>query len=204
MSLVTSAELTFRPANEASWEDLQAVFGRRGTAAQCQCQRQVLGDHDWWPMTVDERARLLHEQTNAGDPGAAETVGLVAYLDGEPVGWVAVAPRPTYRRLFGSNVPWDGRHEDKTDDTVWSVPCFVVRAGFRGQGLTYELAHAAVDFARERGAASVEGYPIVAKSGKKITWNEASVGSPQVFAEAGLQQVSSPTVRRRVMRVDFD
>jgi GNAT superfamily N-acetyltransferase len=76
-------------------------------------------------------------------------------------------------------------------------------AGFRGRGLTYDLAQAAVEFAREAGAAAVEGYPIVAKPGGKITWDEASVGTPQVFGAAGLAQVSSPTVRRRVMRADF-
>jgi GNAT superfamily N-acetyltransferase len=197
-------ELTIRPANEATWEDLQTVFGTRGAASRCQCQRQVLGDHDWWYMPVEERAQLLHEQTNVDDPDAPETCGLVAYLDGEPVGWVAVAPRTTYRRLRGSNVPWAGRAEDQADDTVWSVTCFVVRAGFRGQGLTYELARAAVDFARRRGAAALEGYPIVAKQGQRITWDEASVGTPEVFGAAGLEQVSSPTVRRRVMRIDFD
>lgn len=203
MGDTTGSSLTIRPANEAAWADLQTVFGSRGAASRCQCQRQVLGDHDWWFMPVEERAQLLHEQTNVDDPDAPETAGLVAYLDGEPVGWVAVAPRTTYRRLLGSSVPWAGRAEDKADDTVWSVTCFVVRTGFRGQGLTYELALAAVEFARERGAAAVEGYPIVAKPAQKITWDEAAVGSPQVFAAAGLEQVSSPTVRRRVMRIDF-
>ena len=196
--------LTIRPANEATSDDLETVFGTRGAASRCQCQRQVLGDHDWYRMSVEERAALLHEQTNVGDPAAADTCGLVAYLDDEPVGWVAVAPRTTYRRYLGSNVPWDGRSEDKTDDSVWSVTCFVVRKGFRDQGLCYELAEAAVEFARERGAAAVEGYPIVAKPGQRVIWDEASVGTPTVFAAAGLEQVSSPTVRRRVMRRDFD
>jgi ribosomal protein S18 acetylase RimI-like enzyme len=196
--------LTIRPANEASWEDIQTVFGTRGAAARCQCQRQVLGDHDWWPMSVDERAQLLHEQTNVDDPDAPETCGLVAYDGSEPVGWVAVAPRTTYRRLLGSSVPWAGRSEDKTDDSVWAVTCFVVRSGFRSQGLCYALAQAAVEFARERGADALEGYPIVAKPGQRITWDEASVGTAQVFAAAGLERVSSPTVRRRVMRLDFD
>ena len=199
----TGPALTIRPANEASWEDLQTVFGTRGAASRCQCQRQVLGDRDWWFMPVEERAARLHEQTNVDDPDAADTCGMVAYVGDEPVGWVAVAPRTTYRRLLGSNVPWAGRSQDRSDDTVWSVTCFVVRAGFRDQGLCYELAQAAVEFARERGAAAVEGYPIVAKAGQRITWDEASVGTPQLFAAAGLEQVSSPTIRRRVMRVDF-
>lgn len=195
--------LAMRPANEATWDDLQTVFGTRGAAARCQCQRQVLGDHDWWPMTVEERAALLREQTNIDDPDAADTAGLVAYLGDEPVGWVAVGPRVNYRRLFGSTVAWKGRTQGKTDETVWSVTCFVTRAGYRGQGLMYELAHAAVDFARSRGAAALEAYPIVAKGDATITWDEASVGTPQVFAAAGLELVTSPTVRRRVMRVDF-
>ena len=84
------------------------------------------------------------------------------------------------------------------------MTCVFVRAGFRGRGIAYALVQAAVEFARERGARALEGYPIVAKPGQKITWDEASVGTPQVFAAAGLAQVSSPTVRRRVMRIDVD
>ena len=42
------------PANEASWDDLQAIL--TGTAGRCQCQRQRLGDHDWWYMPAG-RAR---------------------------------------------------------------------------------------------------------------------------------------------------
>ena len=98
-----------RPANEASWDDLVAVFGERGYPAVCWCQRQVLGDRVWYGTPPEERARLLHEQTSCGDPDAPATSGLVAYLDGEPAGWVAVGPRPSYRRLRGSPVPWKGR-----------------------------------------------------------------------------------------------
>lgn len=101
------------------------------------------------------------------------------------------------------DLTWRGRFEDKDDATVWVAACFVVRRGYRGRGLTYELARAAVDFARSRGAAALEGYPIVARGGGKVIWDEASVGTPQTFAAAGLREVSSPTVRRRVMRVDF-
>ncbi|PZR53726.1 GNAT family N-acetyltransferase [Xylanimonas oleitrophica] len=205
MSPPGDSALRFRAANDAPFEDLQAVLGA-STAGRCQCQRIVLGDRDWWDMPVAERRLRLHEQTNPDDPGAASTSGVIAYLDGEPVGWVAVAPRTTYRRYTGprsSSVPWQGRHEDRADGSVWAIVCFVVRKGCRGQGMTYELARAAVDLARERGAAAVEGYPIVAPPGQEITWDEASVGTPQVFAAAGLEEVGAPTVRRRVYRVDF-
>jgi hypothetical protein len=34
-----AAPFTIVPANEASWEHLQAVFGQCGEASRCQCQR---------------------------------------------------------------------------------------------------------------------------------------------------------------------
>ena len=198
-----AGSLTFRPANEVAFDDLQTVLGS-AAAGRCQCQRQVLGDREWWYMPVEERRFRLAEQTSPEDPDAPETSGVIAYLDGEPVGWVAVAPRPRFARLRGrSGVAWKGRFEDRLDESVWSATCFVVRKGYRGQGLMYELARGAVEFARSRGAAALEGYPITAKGGGTVVWDEASVGTPQVFAAAGMKTVSTPTLRRTVMRIDF-
>ena len=120
---------------------------------------------------------------HCGDPESGTTSGLVAYLDGEPVGWCAVEPRSAYPRLLRDcRVPWVGRAEDKTDDSVWAVTCFVTRAGFRRRGVSRALARAAVDFARERGARAVEGYPMITEPGQEITWGELHVGSRSIFA----------------------
>ena len=190
------------PANEASWEDLQAVFGTRGYAFRCQCQRYKIGHAGWTPVPLEERAFHLRRETNCGNPRAKTTSGLVAYLDGEPAGWCAVEPRTAYTRL-GGTTPWKGRKEDKTDAGIWAITCFVTRAGYRRRGLTYVLAQAAVEFARERGARAIEGYPMVTEPGKEVTWGEMNVGSRQVFAAAGFVEVSRPSLRRVVMRIDF-
>jgi GNAT superfamily N-acetyltransferase len=196
-------EVTVIPANEASWEDLQAVFGRGG-AAKCQCQRIKLGDHDWFAMPVEERAHRLREETDCDNPQADGTSGMVAYLDGEPVGWVAVEPRANYRRLRGSSVPWEGRHEDPDDPDVWAIVCFAIRSGYRGQGLTRPLATAAVQYAQAHGAKAVEGYPMIPKPGQNVSWGEMNVGSRTTFLAAGFREVSHPTTRRVVMRLDLD
>jgi len=198
-------ELTIVPANEASFEDLQAVFGTRGVAAICQCQRYKLRPREAFAkFPVEERAFRLRQQTDCGNPSARSTSGLVAYLDGEPVGWCAVEPRTAYEGLLRNNrVPWEGRQEDKADDTVWAVTCVFVRAGSRGKGIAYALAKAAVDFARERGARALEAYPILAKPGAKISWDEIHVGNRSIFEAAGMAEVSHPTLRRIVMRADF-
>ena len=193
------------PANEASWEDLQAVFGSRGIAPICQCQRFKLHRREsFGSFPVEERARRLREQTNSGRSGAAATSGLVAYLDDDPVGWCAVEPRSAYEGLLrNQRVPWTDRNEDKADDGVWAVTCLFTRAGYRRRGITYALARAAVAFARDRGARAVEGYPLITTPGTNVIWDELLVGSPAVFAAAGLTEVSHPTKRRLVMRIDF-
>jgi hypothetical protein len=57
-----------------------------------------------------------------------------------------------------------------------------------------------VEFARERGAGAVEAYPILTKD---VIAEELHVGTVGVFAAAGLAEVSRPTPRRVVMRIDF-
>jgi GNAT superfamily N-acetyltransferase len=200
---ITAEQLTIVPANEASWDDLAAIFGTADYAARCRCQRFKVVGWIWRDSTLPERTGMLRAQTGCDDPAAATTSGLVAYVDGEPAGWVAVEPRTAYPKLRTLRVPWAGRDEDKDDDGVWAVTCFVVRKGYRGRGLTYPLARAAVDFARRCGARSLEAYAMVTQPGKEITWGELHVGSRNAFADAGFTEVSHPSPRRVVMRVDF-
>jgi GNAT superfamily N-acetyltransferase len=198
-----AGEFRVVPANEASWEDLRMVFGERGEPAGCQCQWFRTPASAWRSLPREDRAWRLREQTGCGDPQARTTSGLVAYLGEEPVGWCAVEPRPVYVHLLGSRVVWAGRDEDPADDGVWAVTCFVTRKGFRRRGVSYALADAAVGFARERGARALEGYPMLTKPGQQITWGELYVGSRSVFAAAGFTEVTRPTTRRMVMRVEF-
>ncbi|WP_188190334.1 GNAT family N-acetyltransferase [Nonomuraea sp. SYSU D8015] len=195
-------DVTVVPANEASWEDLVAIFGTRD-AGRCMCQRFKVIGWIWRDSTQEGRTAMLRAQAACGDPDATATSGLVAYVDGDPAGWVAVEPRTAYPKLRTSRVPWLGRDEDEDDTGIWAVTCFVVRKEYRGRGLTYPLAQATIGFARERGARAIEAYPMITQPGKEITWGEVHVGARQVFEEAGFEEVSRPTVRRVVMRIDF-
>jgi GNAT superfamily N-acetyltransferase len=204
---ITSAQLTIVPANEASWADLQAIFGVTDYPGRYSCQRYKSEAFIWSMSDAVCRARL-REQTNCDDPSASSTTGLVAYLglagaEREPVGWVAVEPRTEYSRLWKVRTVWSGRQEDKADDSVWAVTCFATRKGYRKCGITYALAAATVGYARKNGARALEAYPMITQPGKEITWGELHVGSRQVFAEAGFTEVHRPSPRRVVMRVEF-
>jgi GNAT superfamily N-acetyltransferase len=222
---VKPEDLAIIPANRATWADLNAIFG---TADSGRCNCQWFKTRGWMrsQSTDEQRRARLREQVNCDDPDATSTTGLVAYLTGErhrqegqsptdlrgegergfpgvPVGWVAVEPRTAYPRLLGLPTVWRGRHEDKQDDGVWSVTCFVVRKGYRKRGISYALAAATVGYARENGARALEGYAMRTQPGKEITWGELHVGAVQAFADAGFTEVSTPSVRRAVMRIDF-
>ena len=101
------------------------------------------------------------------------------------MGWCAVEPRTAYEGLLRHfRVPWEGRAEDRTDDSIWAATCLLTRAGFRKRGISRAL----------------EGYPITTKD---VIAEELHVGTEATFAEAGFAVVSRPTLRRAVMRLDF-
>ena len=200
--MATEPALRIVPADEATWDDLRAVFGTRGSAYRCQCQRYKLAHRESFAaFPVEERADRLRRQTDCDAAEPSGSTGLVAYLDAEPVGWCAVEPRSDYPGLLRHyRVPWEGRDEDRSDPTVWAVTCFVTRAGFRRRGIGGELAQAAVAYARECGARAVEGYPMTTT---KAIDEELHVGTRAMFAAAGFTEVSRPTLRRVVMRLDL-
>lgn len=205
---IEPAAIRIVPANEASWDDIQAVFGTRGQASWCRCQwyktKPTTWDKESGAMVVEERAWRLRVQTAAGIPDSPVTSGLIAYVDDEPAGWVAIEPRTAYPRLQRKPLVWKDRpHEAKDDPSVWALTCFVVRVGYRRRGLMLALARAAVEFARERGARAVEAYPLQVEEGQDVAWGELFVGKDTVLAAAGFRAVTHPTPRRSVMRVDL-
>lgn len=191
--------ITVLPADEAGWADVEAVLGAAAAPARCWCQRYKLRPRESFrSFPPEERAHRLREQTEGG-PGC--TTGLVARLDGEPAGWCAVEPRPAYTGMVrNQRVPWEGRDEDRADAGVWAVTCFVVRPGFRRRGVATALARTAAVLARDRGARAVEGYPMTTADALS---DELHPGLLSVFTAAGFAEVTRPTVRRAVVRIDL-
>jgi GNAT superfamily N-acetyltransferase len=85
---------------------------------------------------------------------SGQTQGLLAYVDGKPVGWCNAAPRASYRELRRFRVAVD----DPTEP-VGSTMCFIVAAPYRGQGIATALLDAACDKFRRQGLTIAEGYP---------------------------------------------
>jgi GNAT superfamily N-acetyltransferase len=114
----------------------------------------------------EENNRALKRLVESGD-----APGLLAYADGEPVGWCAIAPRDAYPALARSRLlqPVDDR-------PVWSISCLFVARPFRRKGVSVGLLKAVTDYVRKRGGTIVEGYPQEPRKAEM----------PDVFAWTGL------------------
>ncbi len=120
--------------------------------------------------------------------------GIIAYSDGQPVGWCALAPRKTFSRLSRSRIlkPVD-------DSPVWSAPCFFVDKRFRRKGLTVQLLMAAAKFVREQGGTILEGYPVEPKK-DPMPPVFAYTGLASGFLQAGFIECARRSPTRPVMR----
>lgn len=123
-------------------------------------------------------------------------LGVLAYQDGEAVGWCAAGPRERYAR--GIKTP-TYRHKGADDYTnVWLVPCFFTRSDVRGKGLTRRLLEAAVQLAREHGAEAVDGFPFTGN--KRRSGGGIHVGFESTFLDCGFEPLRRPSDSRVVMR----
>ena len=176
--------LEFRPLTPELMDDFGAVLrGNFGAGCWCMFPRLTESQSRALPGegSVSQRRRVAMAEL-----GARETApGLLAYADGEPVGWVAVAPRDELTRVARS------RATPRVDDEpVWVIPCVTVRKGYRGQGIAVALLRAAVDYAVTHGAPAVEAYP---RAGDERTGDDnAYFGTEPMFRRAGFRVVREP------------
>ena len=129
--------------------------------------------------------------------------GLVAYRDGEAIGWVSLGPREDYERLAHSTVfaPLD-------EIPVWSIVCFVVSRRMRGRGVVAALLEAAIAYARDHGATMLEAYPVDASAGRVPAANAfrgaLSMFERRAFRVVAVRQFNASTPVRPIVRLDLD
>lgn len=178
----------FHPVTPDRWHDLETLFGPQGAYGGCWCMWFRLRRKEW-DYSSGRRRKESMKALVASD----ERPGLLAYLDGSPVGWVSLGPREAFPHLEHS------RTLKRVDDRpVWSIVCFVVDERRRGKGVMAELLRAAVDYALRHGAVIVEAYPVEPKG--RLTGYTGYTGVASTFREAGFVEVARPREDQLIMR----
>lgn len=115
--MATSSGISVVSIADVPWADVEAVFGTRGDPSRCWCQFFKMPNAEWWKSPNPVKSARLQEQVIAAD-GAEGVVapGLIAYLDGEPVGWCAIEPRTNYPLILRSKVVTTSSTEATDDD----------------------------------------------------------------------------------------
>jgi GNAT superfamily N-acetyltransferase len=182
----------FHPATPDRWEDVEALFGKRGACGGCWCRFWKQTRSEYEKDKGEANRKALKKSVQSG-----EVPGLLAYAGTEPVGWCAVEPRERFSSLARSRVlmPVDDR-------PVWSIPCFFVRRDYRNKGLTVLLLKAAAKYARGKGAEMLEGYPVGAAKGR-MPDAFAYRGLPTSFQRAGFHVAARRSPHRPIMRLEI-
>jgi GNAT superfamily N-acetyltransferase len=176
-------DLDIQPLKPERLPDLARLFEQGGDPKWCWCAYFRVRGISFSGGGKTRHRGILERAT---DDGVREgrAPGLVAYADGEAVGWVSVGPREDYERLAYSKVlaPID-------DKPVWSIVCFVVGRRTRSQGVANALLSAAIDYARDHGATLLEAYPVELEAGERIGAGEVYKGTLSMFERAGFKVV---------------
>ena len=189
-------KLAIHPLTLANWPDLETVFQARGcsVARGCWCMYyRRSGERGPLPGGTTQAAANKAELKALVDGG--RMTGLVAYRDGVPVGWLSIGPRDDFAKLRRSPVM-----KAVDDQPVWSVGCFVVPAEHRGQGVARALLDGAIDYAKARGIALLEAYP-VDRPGRSADDESMWFGAKSMYDAAGFEEVARRKPHRPVVRI---
>jgi GNAT superfamily N-acetyltransferase len=186
-----ASQLRILPLTPDRWPDLERLFGARGACGGCWCMA--------WRRTRAEFVRGKGEGNRRAFRAVVRSgaePGVLAFLDGEPVGWCAVAPRDVYPALARSRVlaPVDDR-------PVWSISCLFVTKDQRRSGVSVALIRAAAAHAASHGASVVEAYPVEPYS-PSMPAPFAWTGLPSAFLAAGFTEVARRSRTRPIMRLE--
>lgn len=125
-----------------------------------------------------------HRLERANRIRTGDAHGLLAYVDGHPIGWCNVAPRSTLPNLraFAQAV------DDPADDPAVIV-CFVIDPDWRQQGVASALVQGAIEASRRWGAPWLEAYPPQSADPEE-PWTSAYYTGPLgMYQKAGFEVV---------------
>ncbi len=188
-----SLKLSLEPLTSSNWKIFESLMGEKGGCGNCWCMYFRLPYKTFQENKPDGNKKMMKQLVKNGLPQ-----GLIASMNKEPVGWIAMAPREDYMRVENSRV--FKRIDDKP---VWSITCFFIKKEFRHQGLSQHLIRGAVDFARKKKIKTLEAYPAIPYA-EKVPHPFLWVGVLSSFLNNGFKIVRQQSKSRAMVRIELE
>ena len=185
-------KLKFESLSSENWKQFETLMGEKGGCGNCWCMYFRLPYKIFQENKPYGNKKMMKQLVNKGQPQ-----GLIASMNKEPVGWIALAPREDYMKIENSRA--FKRIDDKP---VWSITCFFVRKDFRHMGLSQQLIKGAVDFAKKKKIKTLEAYPAIPYS-EKVPHPFLWVGVLSSFIKNGFTIVRQHSKSRAMVRIDL-
>ena len=185
-------KLKFDPLTSVNWKQFETLMGEKGGCGNCWCMYFRLSYKVFQENKPDGNKKMMKQLVNKGQPQ-----GLIASLNKQPVGWIALAPREDYMKIENSRV--FKRIDDKP---VWSITCFFIRKEFRRMGFSQQLIQGAMDFAKRKKIKTLEAYPAIPYS-EKVPYPFLWVGVLSSFIKNGFKIVQQHSKSRAMVRIEL-
>lgn len=173
------SDIKIRPVDQSNWIDFEMLFECKGGPKYCWCMLWRANADELKQNNPTSKKNFIKKRVQNNIP-----IGLLAYIDEEPIAWCSIAPRETYQRLGG----------DETLANVWSLVCFFIKKEHRKKGLVEKLILNAKKYAKENGAEYLEAYPVQPDSP-----SYRFMGFVPFFEKAGFNFIKKAGIRRHVM-----
>lgn len=188
-----TSDVLIKPATAGRWDDVDKVFGRKGDPSWCWCQFHCSGDQH--RGRAEENRDALQQQLRS-----RPARGLLAYDDGEPVGWVRLGRVIDFERIIRNQRRSSVVGDDQ--EQLWVITCFVVPPRYRRRGVATALVGGAIDFARRHDAATLEAHPVDTR-GERKPGDSLYHGVLSTFLDAGFSEVGRTGPNRPIVRLDL-
>lgn len=178
------------PLSLSNWKAFETLFGERGACGGCWCMAYRMHRKEF----VAGQQAKTHKQAMKKLVRAGKPIGLIGFINGQPAGWCALAPREDLVRFEKSRV-----HKRIDDLPVWSISCLFVDKKFRNRGVSLEMINAAIAYATRNNIQVIEAYPVNPAKGRlpdAFAWT----GLLKTYLEAGFEVVDRTSKARPMVR----
>lgn len=185
----TDLKLEVYSLDKSRWKDFEDLLGEKGGCGGCWCMSWRLKKSDFeknkGEVNKANMKSLVEQQ---------EEIGVLAYIDGKPIGWCAVAPRERFIKLQNSRVL-----KRIDDQPVWSITCIFLAKEYRRKELSSQLIMGAVNYCKLNNAKIIEAYPAIPYD-KKVPAAFLWTGIPVSYERAGFVVATQRSKWKIIMR----